>query len=206
MPGMGCSGPVSDKRTYQALAFALTGCIIPAENRFTLVDYQMCKELPKGLLGKLVAHTAELQAAAAVATVMGAIIATGALCFGVYEFNETQNLTQQNLNNQAVTLKQERETKAYELFLEFNEKQQELAVKPPPHKGEAAFWRYNALLSMTEAVFRLTKGDAGWEETVSSMLEVQRPFLQTGIYCKTWAEDFVERMKKVEPSLRCTQE
>lgn len=46
------------------------------------------------------------------------------------------------------------------------------------------------MLGVTEAVFKLTQADEGWDETVSWMLEAQRPFLlQTEFNCKTFAED-----------------
>ena len=145
-----------------------------------------------------------MERAAHLATIVGAVVAAGALLVGVYQFTETQQMTRRNLELQMETLQHEREMKAVELFLKFNEQQQGLAAKPPPRKGEAAFWRYNALLGTTEAVFKLTRGDEGWEETVSWMLEVQRPFLlQTEFNCKTFADDFVVRMKNAAPSLKC---
>ena len=115
--------------------------------------------------------------AAHLATVLATLVAAGAFVFGVYQFRDTQQMARRNLELQMETLQQDREKKAVELFLKFNEQEQELATKPPPRKGEAGYWRYNALLATTEAVFRLTRGDEGWEETVSWMLEVQRPFL-----------------------------
>jgi len=145
-----------------------------------------------------------MERAAHLATVVGALVAAVALLVGVYEFTKTQRMARRNLELQMKTLLQDREIKAIELFLKFNEQQQELAAKPPPRKGEAAFWRYNALLAATEAVFKLTRGNEGWDETVSWMLEVQRPFLlQTEFSCKTFAGDFLLRMKKAAPDLKC---
>src|SRR5436309_303872 len=97
-----------------------------------------------------------MERAAHLATVVGALVAAVALLVGVYEFTKTQRMARRNLELQMKTLLQDREIKAIELFLKFNEQQQELAAKPPPRKGEAAFWRYNALLAATEAVFKLT--------------------------------------------------
>jgi hypothetical protein len=139
-----------------------------------------------------------------IATVAPAVIAAAAFLFGVCQFTQTQKLARKNLELQAETLQQERESKAVDLFLKFNEKQQELAAKPPPRKGEAAFWRYNAMLSTTEAVYILTRGDVGWEETVSWMLEVQQPYLkQTQFPCKTFSQDFLVEMRKAVPGLKC---
>ncbi len=135
---------------------------------------------------------------------LATLVAAVALLVGVVQFTKTQHLARRNLDVQMRTLRQDREIKAIELFLKFNEQQQELASKSPPRKGEAAFWRYNALLAATEAVFNLTRGREGWDETVSWMLEVQRPFLlQTEFSCRTFADDFLLRMKKAAPGLKC---
>jgi hypothetical protein len=103
-------------------------------------------------------------------------------------------------------LQKDREIKATELFLKFNEQKEEFAGEPPPRKGDAAYWRANGLLATTEAIFKLTRGDTGWEETVSWMLDEQRPFLhQTEFYCGTFAGDFLELMKKAAPDLKCKE-
>jgi hypothetical protein len=145
-----------------------------------------------------------MKRAADLATVVGALVAVGVFLFGFHQFAETQEMARRTLELQMETLKNDRELKAMELFLKFNEQEQELATKPPPRKGEAGYWRSNALLGTTEAVFRLTRGDKAWETTVSWMLEVQRPFLiQTEFDCSTFAADFVILMKKAAPDLKC---
>jgi len=146
----------------------------------------------------------KLQNAANVATIVAAIFATAAIWLGYYQFSETQKLTRDSLSLQVSALKNDREMKAVELFLKFNETQQDLATKPVPKKGEALFWRHNALLATTETVFRLTSEDAGWSETVDWMLEMQKPFLvQTEFRCKSFAETFLVRMRSTAPSLKC---
>jgi hypothetical protein len=145
-----------------------------------------------------------MERAAHLATVVGALVAAVALLVGVYEFTKTQHMARKNLELQIAMLQKDREIKATELFLKFNEQKEEFAGKPAPRKGEAAYWRANALLAATEAVFKLTRGDKGWEETVSWMLEEQRPFLlQSEFSCKTFAGDFLLRMKKAAPDLKC---
>ncbi len=81
---------------------------------------------------------------------------------GGCQFTETQQMAQRNLELQMATLQNDREMKAIELFLKFNEQREELVAKPPPRKGDAAYWRSNALLAATEGVFKLTRGDKGW--------------------------------------------
>lgn len=145
-----------------------------------------------------------MQYAANLATVVAAVIAAIAMGLGYFQFNETQKLTRDALELQVSALKNDREMKAVELFLKFNEVQQELSAKPLPRRGEAAFWRHNALLVTTETVFRLTEGDTGWTETIDWMLEVQAPFLnQTEFRCKSFAAAFLTRMLTIAPTLKC---
>ena len=130
-----------------------------------------------------------MECAAHLATVLAALVAAVTLIVGGCQFSKTQQ--------------QEREKKAIELFLKFNEQKEKLAAKPVT--GDAAYWRSNALLATTEAIFKLTRGDKGWEETVSWMLKEQVPFLlQTkGFNCGTFAEDFLKLMQKAAPDLKC---
>jgi hypothetical protein len=93
-----------------------------------------------------------------------------------------------------------------ELFLKFNELQKDVATKPLPRKGEAAFWHYNMMLALTESVFKLTEGDRGWRETVAWMLETQRPFLESVVQgCQTFADDFVALMRAAAPEMQCSK-
>ena len=146
-----------------------------------------------------------MERAAHIATVAASIVAIVAFAVGLTQFNETQRLSQDNLRVQAETLNHERESKAVELFLKYNELQKEVASKPLPRKGEAAFWHHNMLLALTESVFKLTEGDTGWGKTVEWMLETQKPFLE-GVSqgCTTFATEFVELMHRAAPKMQCT--
>ena len=144
-----------------------------------------------------------IELAAHFATVAAALVAAVTLIIGGCQFTKTQQLTRKNLALQRKTLQQDREMKARELFLKFNEQKEELAGKSL-RKGEAAYWRANALLATTEAVFILTRGDEGWRKTVSWMLKEQNKFLvQTDFYCGTFAEDFLVLMRNEAPDLKC---
>ena len=139
------------------------------------------------------------------ANITAAIVATLALLAGSYQFWRTQELTQQNLRLQAETLNNDRESKAIEFFVKFNEIKKELAGKPVPTSDTSPdFWSHNLALSLTESVFRLTEGDPGWKKTVLWMLESQRQFLESVPQgCKTFAQNFRFLMQKTAPSMRC---
>jgi hypothetical protein len=145
-----------------------------------------------------------MQLAASIATVLAAAIAGVALLVGLWQFNRTQQLTRQNLLLQAKALQHEREVKAIELFLKFNELNAELVSESRSAGSEGAFWKHNALLAITESVFRLTAGDVGWRETVLWMLQIQKPFIvDNPINCKTFAPEFIELIKSSCPEMRC---
>ena len=123
------------------------------------------------------------------APLLASTVATAAFLSGLWQFRRTQRLT--------------REVKAVELFLKFNELNQQLAqLSEVDH--QANFWKHNALLAMTEAVFKLTVGERPWRETVAWMLEAQRWFLtQNPINCATFSGKFVKAMKQAVPQLQC---
>jgi hypothetical protein len=142
--------------------------------------------------------------AARLATTVAALVAIIAFGLGYLQFKETQVATRQTLNLQSDMLRHERETKAIELFIKFNELQRELAGKALPKKSEALFWQYNMLLALTESVFRLTQGDQGWYETVRWMLKTQRSFLEsTPQGCRTFNTTFVQVMREEAPRMVC---
>jgi len=146
-----------------------------------------------------------MERAAHIATIIASLVAILAFGFGLSQFTDTQQLARENLRLQAQALSHERESKAVELFLKFNELKKEVANKPLPKKGGAAFWHHNMLLAITESVFKLTEGDAGWLETVSWMLEGQRPFLESAPQgCKTFADAFVVLMRHAAPRITCS--
>lgn len=135
--------------------------------------------------------------AAHIASIVASLVTIIAFVTGIWQFYETQKLSQENLKMQAEALKNEQETKAVELFLKFNELQKEIVMKPLPLEGGASFWHYNALLGLTESIYNLTNENSIWEETIQWMLKTQEPFLiQEKINCGTYTPAFVEQMKK----------
>lgn len=145
-----------------------------------------------------------MERAAHISTIVASLVAILAFGFGLWQFTETQTLTRVNLSLQAETLDHERESKALEFFLKFNELQKEIANKPLPKRGDAYFWHYNMLLTITESVYRLTRADPGWQETVLWMLQVQSQFLESVPQgCRTFNADFVTLLRKAVPRLKC---
>ena len=139
------------------------------------------------------------------ATITASLVAIAALLAGTYQFLKTQELTQENLRLQAETLSNDRETKAIEFFIKFNEIKKDLAGKSASGSEPAQdFWNHNLALTLTESVFRLTEGDPGWKKTTLWMLESQRPFLESVPQgCRTFSQNFRTLMQKVAPKLRC---
>jgi hypothetical protein len=121
---------------------------------------------------------------------LASTIAIAAILSGLWQFRQTQRLS--------------REAKAVDLFLKFNELNEELVVNPVTNRENATFWKINALLTITEAVFRLTDGEATWKQTVHWMLRLQEPFLTTnGVNSKTFFPEFVREIRVAVPNAKC---
>lgn len=142
-----------------------------------------------------------IEIAAHLATTVAAIVAIVTLIFGFFQFRETQRMTREALRLQTDTLGRERQTKAVDLFVKFNEIQREAVASQTVSESEkaASFWRQNLLLSITESIFLLTEGDAGWKATTVWMLELQKDFL-TSMKCSTVASQFVALVRTVMKS------
>ena len=124
------------------------------------------------------------------APLFASTVAVIAILSGLWQFRRTQQLT--------------REVKAVELFLKFNELNQQLASVITEKERKATFWQHNALVAITEAVYRLTIGDQSWEATVSWMLKAQEPFLtQSPVNCQSFSREFVTKMKLAIPNMKC---
>lgn len=115
-------------------------------------------------------------------------VAIIAMLSGLWQFKKTQRLV--------------RETKAIDLFLKFNELNEQLSKIESSENKSMVFWQSNAMLAITETIFKLTEGDDSWRETVKWMLEIQDSFLiDTGINSKSYSPAFVSLMKEIIPSL-----
>src|SRR5215469_14510749 len=104
----------------------------------------------------------------AISTAIGSLIAAAAFVFGVYQFWQTQRGTRENLKRQKELLEGEREAKAVDLLLKFNELNAELGAKPLDAKDVAQFWKYNGTVSLIEALHKLMggRGSSEWDTTI----------------------------------------
>jgi hypothetical protein len=135
----------------------------------------------------------KLQNAANLATVLVAFMAAGSFCYGCYQFRETQQDTRQLLALQEQVLDQDRDSKAVELMVKYNELMSEPHLHPRPGGSEKEFWRENLGLTIAESIFRLRKNDSGWRETVTWMLSNHVAHLkQSGLNCPTYDAEFVQ--------------
>jgi hypothetical protein len=106
-------------------------------------------------------------------------------------------LTRQAITLQLDALKHEREAKAIDLFLKFNEIQQSIAAPSRKTSERALYWQKNIAVTATESVFKLTEGDPGWMATVAFMLREQTDFLENnGLECATFLPAFIDLVKK----------
>lgn len=138
-----------------------------------------------------------LEVANIVSSVATAVVAALALSFSVWQFNEGQKLAQENLDS-------EREAKAVELFIKFNEMKEEMESKSTASSAGVDFWRENSLLGITESLYNLTQGNDKWESTIDWMLGMQKDFLQKrGVNCNTYSSEFIEFLKSGGP-VKCS--
>ena len=133
-----------------------------------------------------------LDSLAHIFTIVASVGTVGALGVGSYQFQKTQALAQE-------TLQMEREAKAVELYIKFNELKESEVVGEVESKPEAIYWRNNSLLSITESIANLTLGNLNWQETISWMLELQQPFLSgEPLNCKTYSDEFRRMLEQTE--------
>ncbi len=124
------------------------------------------------------------------APLIASAIASIAFLSGLWQFWHTQRLT--------------REVKAVELFLKFNELNQQLAEGGRRENEATIFWKCNALVAITESVFNLTQGNKSWAATVHWMLEAQKEFLTAQpLNCETFSPAFLKLLKEAVPRVQC---
>jgi hypothetical protein len=74
--------------------------------------------------------TPRLERAAQRATVLGFFVAAVTFFFGVRQFTDTQEMARKNIELQMETLQKDREIKATDLFLKFNEQKEKRGARP----------------------------------------------------------------------------
>jgi hypothetical protein len=118
-----------------------------------------------------------METIASISTIVASIVAVLAFLTGAFQFSRSQALVRANLKLQSDLLSHERETKAIELFIKFNELMQTIIEKPLDSSSHEIFWQHNAMLAVTESIHKLTNGDKEWDNTVIWMLRKQGQFL-----------------------------
>lgn len=106
------------------------------------------------------------------------IIAALAIILGYWQWREGEEF--------------EREKKAVDLVIKYDE-----LMKEPASSGadtDAKDWRENLTMVIAESIFRLRRGDDGWENTVRGMVKQHRDFLLTRHFldCDTFDKEFIK--------------
>ena len=134
----------------------------------------------------------KLQNASNLATIIAALVAALAFYYGYQQVSETQKLTREALDLQNITLNQEQETQAVELFIKYNELMEESSSSPKSAKADdRKFWRNNRAVSIIETIYKLREGDDGWRETVAWMISNHDDFLKD-VNCPTYYPKFID--------------
>lgn len=143
-----------------------------------------------------IAISSVLRAGAAIspwAGIAAAIVGIFALSFGYKQFRATQEATRQTLSLQREGLDLDRDAKAIDLFLKYND----LMVQPRSSRksgiGDAAFWRENLAVGIADSIFKIRGEDTSWKETVRWMIDDHKDFFnENGLDCATYDPDFVQ--------------
>ncbi len=127
------------------------------------------------------------------ATVIAAAVAVFTFYYGYQQFRQTQQAARGTLTLQRETLESDRESKAVELFIKYNELMLEPTSSPKSPKRPSEFWRDNLALSIAESIFKLRRDEEGWRETVKWMLSKHAENLKKkGLDCSTYDPEFVK--------------
>ena len=141
----------------------------------------------------------KIQNASNCATIFAALVAAASFYYGYHQFSKTQQDARKVLTLQEQALEQDRDSKAVDLFVKYNE-----MMSVPRRTGEG-FWRENLGLSIAESIFRLRSNDAGWKETVAWMLSNHIAHLkQNGLNCPTYDAEFVKLANAAAQDDLCT--
>lgn len=138
------------------------------------------------------------------ATILAALVAVVSFYYGYRQFRQTQEATRETLNVQRTnldlqkkSLDLDRDFKAVELIVKYNDLMTEADSSRSSTKVRSAFWRDNSALVIAESIFKLKGDDKGWRETVRWILENHTDFLKDGIDCSTYDEEFIKFLNTV---------
>lgn len=143
-------------------------------------------------------------------TMTSSLVVVAAVVFGSFQFYETQKLQRESIAIQKDAFEPERNAKAVELFVKYNE----LMMQPTPGvsriaKREAWYWKENLAVSLLESLFNLTSGHQEWEAMVGWALEKHGRFIrEQRLSCGAYTDQFVNYVEKTfaaEPSALCRE-
>ena len=92
------------------------------------------------------------------ATVVVAAVATVSFAVTTCQFTATQKLQRETLNL-------ERQARAVDLFVKYNELMRDAAARPTHESSAAGRWRHNLSLAIAESIWNLMNEDRGWVAT-----------------------------------------
>ena len=131
-------------------------------------------------------------------TMASSLVVVAAVVFGSYQFYETQKLQRESIAIQKDSFEPERNAKAVELFVKYNE----LMMQPTTGvskaaKREAWYWKENLAVSLLESLFNLTSGRQEWEAMVGWALEKHGRFIrEQRLSCGAYTEQFISYVEK----------
>lgn len=131
-------------------------------------------------------------------TMASSLVVVAAVVFGSYQFYETQRLQRESIAIQKDSFEPERNAKAVELFVKYNE----LMMQPTTGvskaaKREAWYWKENLAVSLLESLFNLTSGRQEWEAMVGWALEKHGRFIrEQRLSCGAYTEQFIGYVEK----------
>ena len=131
-------------------------------------------------------------------TMASSLVVVAAVVFGSYQFYETQKLQRESIAIQKDSFEPERNAKAVELFVKYNE----LMMQPTTGvskaaKREAWYWKENLAVSLLESLFNLTSGRQEWEAMVGWALEKHGRFIrEQRLSCGAYTDQFISYVEK----------
>lgn len=201
--------PVSqpEQRAAQIPAVAVSGSnsFPPSVDQERLVgtpQIELREEVSKGHRAAASTHAdageRKLKVWAHMVTMASSLVVVVAVLFGSYQFYETQKLQRESIAIQKDSLEPERNAKAVELFVKYNE----LMMQPTTGvsktaKREAWYWKENLAVSLLESLFNLTNGRQEWEAMVGWALEKHGRFIrEQRLSCGAYTDQFINYVEK----------
>ncbi len=130
-------------------------------------------------------QTATLERGSYIATMVAAVITAFLLLLAAYQFRAAQQDARE-------TLDLEREAKAVDLYVRYNDLMQDAAARKTARNPRGAEWRGNLVVLLAESIFRLRKADSGWVATVAGMLQTEDSIaVVNDLDCRTYDPAFV---------------